>query len=65
MKKVSVIVHNNLFYDSRVLKTASSLSKKFKVEIVCLFDEEVNFKKKNYNFQVKRLKIKAKNSEKA
>ncbi len=59
MKKVSVIVHNNLFYDSRVLKTASSLSKKFKVEIVCLFDEEVNFKKKNYNFQVKRLKINA------
>ena len=61
MKKVSILVHNTLFYDSRVLKTATSLSKRYQVEIVCLHDEEVDFSGKNYNFKIKRLKIKSKN----
>jgi len=57
MKKVSVLVHNSLFYDSRVIKTSSSLAKKLNVEVICLHDDEINFKDKNYPFKITRLHI--------
>ena len=58
-KKVSIIVLNNFFLDTRVIKLAKTLSKAFNVEVICLHDDEMQNESEKYSFNIHRLKIKS------